>query len=291
MSSRITETVRAFYEDVRFPGVRPLDRDGLIIMRRLVKRAASAGKGLRVLDAGCGTGNTLVSLARTLPEAEFVGVDLSEGSLSEAGKRVTDLDNVTLVHHDLMLPLEFGDFEVVLCLGVLHHTADMTRVLRNLSDALRPGGAMYLWMYGKHGRYRHSLNRRLLRMLVDGDDSEAVEVARRFAVEMGDGAPLADLSGEYTEESWKQLMLGNDAWVADQFLHPHEQVVDIESLAVLAASAGLALDEWLGVPPAFEAAPSELRERFAQLDQTEQWLATDLWLKPESYLVQLTHLS
>ena len=105
-------------------------------------------------------------------------------------------------------------------------------------------------MYGKHGRYRHCLNRRLLRMLVDRDDPDAVELARRFAVEMGDGAPLAELSGEYTQKSWKQLMLGNDAWVADQFLHPHEQVVDIESLAALAASAGLELNEWLGVRPA-----------------------------------------
>jgi SAM-dependent methyltransferase len=198
------------------------------------------------------------------------------------------LNNVTLMHHDLMQPLQIGDFDVVLCLGVLHHTADMTRVLRNLSNALRAGGGIYLWMYGKHGRYRHCLNRRLLRMLVDRDDPDAVELARRFAVEMGDGAPLAELSGEYTQKSWKQLMLGNDAWVADQFLHPHEQVVDIESLAALAASAGLELNEWLGVRPAFDAAPSALRERFAQLNQTEQWLATDLWLKPESYLVQLT---
>ena len=229
MSSPITEVVRAFYEDVRFPGDRPLDRDGLILMRRLTKRAASVRDGLRVLDAGCGTGNTLVSLARFLPQAEFVGVDLSQGSLSEAGSQARDLNNVTLVHHDLMQPLQIGDFDVVLCLGVLHHTADMTRVLRNLSNALRAGGAIYLWMYGKHGRYRHCLNRRLLRMLVDRDDPDAVELARRFAVEMGDGAPLAELSGEYTQKSWKQLMLGNDAWVADQFLHPHEQVVDIES--------------------------------------------------------------
>jgi len=288
MSSPITEVVRAFYEDVRFPGDRPLDRDGLILMRRLTKRAASARDGLRVLDAGCGTGNTLVSLARAIPQAEFVGVDLSQGSLSEAGSQARDLNNVTLVHHDLMQPLQIGDFDVVLCLGVLHHTADMTRVLRNLSNALRARGAIYLWMYGKHGRYRHCLNRRLLRMLVDRDDPDAVELARRFAVEMGDGAPLAELSGEYTQKSWKQLMLGNDAWVADQFLHPHEQVVDIESLAALAASAGLELNEWLGVRPAFDAAPSALRERFAQLNQTEQWLATDLWLKPESYLVQLT---
>ena len=288
MSSPITEVVRAFYEDVRFPGDRPLDRDGLILMRRLTKRAASVRDGLRVLDAGCGTGNTLVSLARFLPQAEFVGVDLSQGSLSEAGSQARDLNNVTLMHHDLMQPLQIGDFDVVLCLGVLHHTAEMTRVLRNLSNALRAGGGIYLWMYGKHGRYRHCLNRRLLRMLVDRDDPDAVELARRFAVEMGDGAPLAELSGEYTQKSWKQLMLGNDAWVADQFLHPHEQVVDIESLAALAASAGLELNEWLGVRPAFDAAPSALRERFAQLNQTEQWLATDLWLKPESYLVQLT---
>ena len=43
--------------------------------------------------------------------------------------------------------------------------SDMGRVLANLRGCLNPGGHLYLWVYGKHGRYRHSLNMRLLAML------------------------------------------------------------------------------------------------------------------------------
>jgi len=40
--------------------------------------------GLRVLDAGCGTGDTAVAIAAANPTIEVVGIDLSETSLALA---------------------------------------------------------------------------------------------------------------------------------------------------------------------------------------------------------------
>jgi len=160
--------VRAFYERVRFPGVRPADRDGLVLMRRLARRrAAQPGARLRVLDAGCGTGNTLAALAQALPDAEFVGVDFSGPSLDLARSATAELDNVALIRADLMEPLALGRFDVVLCLGVLHHVSDMGVALGHLGEAIADGGDLYLWVYGRHGRYRHEVNLRLLRLLLD----------------------------------------------------------------------------------------------------------------------------
>ena len=157
----ITEKCRNFYEKYQFPGNRPIDQDGLIFMRRFTKsveelsRSQNASK-LRVLDAGCGTGNTTVSLARRFKDAEFFGVDNSKNSLEKAieSARQCGLTNIHYRKWNLMKPLPFRDpFDIILCLGVLHHTANMKKGLINLHASLKNDGELYLWIYGRHGRY------------------------------------------------------------------------------------------------------------------------------------------
>src|SRR5512147_616792 len=78
MSSQgASEVTRDFYEQFPFPGTRPIDRDGLIFMRRFAQSIERArgitSERLNVLDAGCGTGNTTLSLARRFNEVQFTG--------------------------------------------------------------------------------------------------------------------------------------------------------------------------------------------------------------------------
>src|SRR4051794_33831485 len=47
-------------------------------------RIPNRGRGLRLLDAGCGTGASTAALLAVAPEAEIVGVDASEGMLQQA---------------------------------------------------------------------------------------------------------------------------------------------------------------------------------------------------------------
>ena len=48
-------------------------------------RLGNGGKGLRLLDAGCGTGASTAALLSVAPQAEIVAVDASSGMLDEAG--------------------------------------------------------------------------------------------------------------------------------------------------------------------------------------------------------------
>ncbi|TDU72878.1 S-adenosylmethionine-diacylgycerolhomoserine-N-methyltransferase [Prosthecobacter fusiformis] len=65
--------------------------------RRLVQRAAGhVKKPGRILEIGCGTGKNLVHLAEAFPQAEVIGLDLSQDMLDRArpkmerfGKRVS----------------------------------------------------------------------------------------------------------------------------------------------------------------------------------------------------------
>jgi 2-polyprenyl-3-methyl-5-hydroxy-6-metoxy-1,4-benzoquinol methylase len=293
----VTRRVREFYEQFHFPGIRPLDQDGLILMRRFARsvkpfRHKQRASPFRVLDAGCGTGNTTISLARQFEEIEFLGVDISEPSLSRARQAIIQEPphNLRFRKWNLMNPiLDEGQFDIVLCLGVLHHTADMGCVLTNLNSILKSEGELYLWIYGRHGRYRHSLNQRFLRMLLKTkpQPTDAVHLAREFAFYARNGSVLDDLLGPAPAGSMHRKVLKDPTWIADQFLNPRETLLDMEELIALVTASGFQIDQWLGISDDVSSHlnSAELTERFEQLPRYQQLIALDLLLKLERYFV------
>jgi SAM-dependent methyltransferase len=296
----VTAKSRKFYELFPFPGNRPLDRDGLIFLRHfavsLHRHTSLTGRTrLRVLDAGCGTGNTSLSLARRFPEVDFIGVDQSRTSLARARQSAGNLGLTNLRYRfwNLMKPLPRGTlYDIVMCLGVLHHTADMKRVLRNLHRSLRNNGELFLWIYGKHGRYRHTLNMRLLAMLreTDPESSSSLELAKDFIRNAGSGMALDDLLGTQPPSSMPETLFEDPIWIADQFLNPHEKLLDLEQLLALTRSSGFAVDQIIGFDDATarNMLSALLYERFQKLTRLRRLIALDLLLKPERYFLVLT---
>ena len=110
-------------------------------------RAAIAGlqlrPGMRVLDAGCGTGETLGWLAAAVaPGGLAAGVDLSSAHLGAARARAP---GAVLLQADLRLPpLAAGSFDLVWTVNTAHHLRDPAAGVRTLAALLRPGGRLAL---------------------------------------------------------------------------------------------------------------------------------------------------
>jgi SAM-dependent methyltransferase len=297
----VTRNVKAFYERFRFPGHRPMEQDSLIFFRkfsRLVAARSSAGRPLRVLDAGCGTGNTSLALAARFPDVEFTSVDLSSPSIAQARSACTaqDLKNLRFYEWNLLEPLAHErPFDIVLCFGALHHTAQMQTALQTLSDALKQDGLLFLWVYGEYGRYRHTLNLQLLSMLLEVEPvcTDPIAVAREFIENAGDGMAKRDLLGNRSSNPELRSFFADTVWIADQFLNPNEIVVNMQDILKLAKDAGLRIVEWIGAPG--DAASCfkshELEQRFARLSEEQQLIALDLLLKMDRYflLLEKTH--
>lgn len=112
-------------------------------------------QGLRVLDAGCGTGQ-LTSAIGALG-ADVVGVDYSS-SVEEAEKNKT-LDNVSFLRGDLQ-NLPFGEeFDLVYSTGVLHHNPSTRDAFLKLATHVKPGGRMYVWVYRPSPGLKHRIFR------------------------------------------------------------------------------------------------------------------------------------
>jgi ubiquinone/menaquinone biosynthesis C-methylase UbiE len=107
----------------------------------------------RVLDAGCGGGRYTVALRR-LGFAEVVGVDWSPEGIAVANARVKEV-GVTGVSYRTadVLALPFGDreFDLVFSNGVLHHTTDTLRGVRELARVVKSPGRVWLYLYHRPG--------------------------------------------------------------------------------------------------------------------------------------------
>jgi SAM-dependent methyltransferase len=134
-------------------------------MRRValavLERALAGRQGLRILDAGCGTGGTTFELGRF---GDVVGVDLAWAALGPArGRGLTRLARASI--EDLPFgPSTFDaatSFEVVYHLGV---TSDVV-ALREIRRVLKPGALFLLrvpahdWLRGEHDRLVHTRHR------------------------------------------------------------------------------------------------------------------------------------
>ena len=114
-----------------------------------------------VLDVGCGSGRFTMAMAMMGARLAH-GVDLGATSL-ETARRVAKeagLPNVEFrVGDALALPYDDQSFDFVWCNGVLHHTEDIERGLRELYRVLKPGAQAFVYLYGDGGLFWHSRRR------------------------------------------------------------------------------------------------------------------------------------
>lgn len=111
--------------------------------RSLIIMAAKRIRPRRILEVGCGTGVNLVQLARTFPEANVVGLDLSAAMLAKARTKVGMYGSrVRLLQCQYDSPISRGDpFDLIVfsyCLTMINPGfADILRI--SLQD-LAPQG-------------------------------------------------------------------------------------------------------------------------------------------------------
>jgi malonyl-CoA O-methyltransferase len=104
----------------------------------LVATMGPSPAGLRLLDAGCGTGRRLVATGA----ARATGVDLSPEMLAE-GRRNPALAGIELIEGDLRaLPLPDRSFDLVWCRLMIGHLAELDRAYAELARVAAPGATV-----------------------------------------------------------------------------------------------------------------------------------------------------
>lgn len=102
-------------------------------------------KGDRVLDVGCGFGDTAIRLAALVgSDGNVTGIDCCDAFLDDARRevRARGLTNVSFVRGDAEIALPTNQFDFVFARFGTMFFANPVAGLRNMRKALRPGGRM-----------------------------------------------------------------------------------------------------------------------------------------------------
>lgn len=95
----------------------------------------------RILDVGCGPGNSTQVLRERFPEAEILGVDSSSGMLEKAQKQYPAM-NFQLFDVENSLAELGGTWDVIFSNACIQWVPDHPRILRDMVSVLNPGGVI-----------------------------------------------------------------------------------------------------------------------------------------------------
>ena len=198
----------------------------------------------RILDAGCGTGVGTEYLVHLNPHAQVVGIDLSEGALQIAKERCqrSGADRVEF-HHVSIYDVDQipGTFDLINCVGVLHHMPDPIRGIQALAKKLSPGGFLHVFVYAELGRWEITLMQEAIALLQGdnrGDYQDGVQIGRQIFESLPENNRLR----KRDQDRWC-LENHRDANFADMYVHPQEIDYNINTLFELVDASGL---EFLG---------------------------------------------
>jgi SAM-dependent methyltransferase len=197
----------------------------------------------RILDAGCGSGVSTEYLAHLNPDADILAVDISAGTLEVAKERCRRSSppmERSLIFQQLSLydldRIE-GQFDMINCVGVLHHMPDPVEGIQAVARKLAPGGIFHIFVYAKIGRWEINLMQQAIAILQQRetlDFKQGVKLGREIFTALPETNRLVQ-----REKTRWGMENTRDECFADMYLHPHEIDYEIDSLFELIAGSGL----------------------------------------------------
>ena len=226
---KITKKVEAMYKKYPYPSpsTNPSQTNELLNLLKIFELESKTKlEGKKILDAGTGSGHRITNVAQFYKKCNFLGLDISEKSLEIANelKKQKKIGNIEFQKMNLMNNFSKNDkFDIVLCMGVLHHLSNPSKGLKNILNVLKKEGMIFLYLYGKLGGHKRMLNKKLLSILLGKKKSNyesGIKLVRELEMnkfEYGWNLNFKDKKEE-------------DSLIVDYLLHANEVLYDFDDL-------------------------------------------------------------
>ncbi len=168
-------------------------------------------------------------LQNILKKCDFLGIDISDTSLKIAKsiKEKNNIENIEFKKFNLMdSTLKLGKFDIILCMGILHHLSNPQKGLENILQSLKKDGLLFLYLYGKLGGHKRMLNKKLISLLLNKEKSN-YELGIKLVRELGLNK---------FEYGWNLNFKNKeeeDSLIVDSFLHANETLYEFSDIEKL----------------------------------------------------------
>jgi 2-polyprenyl-3-methyl-5-hydroxy-6-metoxy-1,4-benzoquinol methylase len=178
--------------------------------------------GTSVLEVGCGTGWLSNSISHYY-QANVTGIDFNPKAIAFCQQVAQAMSLATQFSvEDLFAYKPANKFDVVVSLGVLHHTPDCHRAVRRIcADFVAPGGTVFIGLYHHYGR-KPFLDH--FKAMQENGADETQMLARYKQIHA------------YIKDDTHLL-----SWFRDQVLHPHETQHTLAEMLPILEETGLEL--------------------------------------------------
>lgn len=101
-----------------------------------------------ILDSGCGSGETIIEIAKKFPSCDFYGIDLSDPLLeiaNEKKQKANLTDRVKFLKADVQdIPFPSNYFDLVININMLHLMKEPLTMLNEIGKVLKPEGLFFI---------------------------------------------------------------------------------------------------------------------------------------------------
>src|SRR5262245_50731672 len=243
--------------------------DGMAAVATIFGLQPSPIAQCRVLELGCAAGGNLLAMAQCLPEAHFVGIDLSPRQIDEGQDAIKalGLKNVVLKAASILdVSDDFGTFDYIVCHGVYSWVppAVQDKILSICSKNLSPNGIAYVSYNCYPGWHARGMIRDMVCYHTRKTQASVARAreARQFlgflARTVWEGSPYGALLRE-EDRLWNKV---TDTYLVHEQLEDHNHPVYFHEFAERATGHGLQYLAEAEFSPLDAETPAEVCEAF-----------------------------
>ena len=163
LDNTVSQAVSSMYEENPYPRweVASINQDNFTMRqfayyKKLISNDFDGtGKIVKILVAGCGTGQQIVSLSGIFKNSLIDAIDISAASLAYAKRKIEELklNNINFSKTDILDLQNFNTkYDYIECSGVLHHMGNPEKGFEILVNSLNPNGIIKVGLYSSIAR-------------------------------------------------------------------------------------------------------------------------------------------
>lgn len=232
---------------------------------------------IKVLVAGCGTGEGGILSALAFPSVKYTFIDISLASLNMAKKYVKELkiENVEFIEADIMTMNLERKFDLIISTGVIHHLSDPSMGVANLKRHLEDYGVLSAMVYGEYGRFEIGLFQDALKILLGNkvEFEDGIDLVKSF-VDNIDAS-----KNRITNIMWKEDLNKGEQHIVDLLLNVNENRYNVKSLNNMLKQGGMNLFELISndtFNPCNYVKDEVLKEKFNKLSYIDKCSLAEL---------------